>query len=131
MPQEYSYNDLVKMQEQAIRRVRDMQERARLTMQEHNDAQQMQRPESYEQPASSYDEQTEETKENHHSQQPENGGQSRVQATLKPPAPKQQNPFGNLLNLDKDKAMILPLLLLLGKESSDNILLLALMYIMA
>ena len=45
--------------------------------------------------------------------------------------PKPQNPLGNLINLDKDKAVILPLLLLLGKESSDNILLLALMYIMA
>ena len=41
------------------------------------------------------------------------------------------NPFANLLNLDKDKAIILPLLLLLGKENSDNVLLLALMYIMA
>ncbi len=32
---EYSYSDLVKMQDQAIRRVREMQERARLTVKEN------------------------------------------------------------------------------------------------
>lgn len=41
------------------------------------------------------------------------------------------NPIGNFLSLDKDKAMILPLLLLLAKENSDSVLLLALMYIIS
>lgn len=111
MPQEYSYNDLVRMQEQAIRRVRDMQERARLTMQEQ-EGDPPEEESRFAEPVSDQDNKEEKPR---------------------PPLHKQgaQNPLGNLLNLDKDKAVILPLLLLLGKESSDNILLLALMYIMA
>lgn len=111
MAQEYSYNDLVRMQEQAIRRVRDMQERARLTMQE----QEAPVPEEESPPDEAVSAQ--EKKE------------EKSQLPLQ--QPRSQNPLGNLLNFDKDKAVILPLLLLLGKESSDNILLLALMYIMA
>ena len=110
MAQEYSYNDLVRMQEQAIRRVRDMQERARLTVQE----QEVTIPEES-QPAESVSVQEKTDK--------------KPQTPLQKPVV--QNPLSNLLNIDKDKAVILPLLLLLGKESSDNILLLALMYIMA
>ncbi len=111
MAQEYSYNDLVRMQEQAIRRVRDMQERARLTLQE----QESPVPEEEVSPAEPTP--VQEKKE------------EKPQLPMQKPKP--QNPLGNLINLDKDKAVILPLLLLLGKESSDNILLLALMYIMA
>lgn len=111
MAQEYSYNDLVRMQEQAIRRVRDMQERARLTLQEQ------------EPPAHEEESPPAETAP----------VQEKREGKPQPPLqkPSVQNPLGNLLNLDKDKAVILPLLLLLGRESSDNILLMALMYIMA
>lgn len=110
MAQEYSYNDLVQMQEQAIRRVRDMQERARLTLQE----------------------QTTE-KEEEVSPPPKEILSEEKPKEEAPPQPLQRayNPFSNLLSLDKDKAVILPLLLLLGRESGDNILLMALMYIMA
>lgn len=111
MAQEYSYNDLVRMQEQAIRRVRDMQERARLTVQE----QEVSAPAEEERAAEAV------------------SVRSESKEKTAPPLTRsvQKNPLGNLLNLDKDKAVILPLLLLLGRESSDNILLLALMYIMA
>lgn len=129
MPQEYSYNDLVKMQEQAIRRVRDMQERARITMQEHDEAAQ-QIDEISEQEETVYEERVSEVSENTDAQTKDNDGSRKNQDKAKHIS-RQQNPLGNLLNLDKDKAVILPLLLLLGKESSDNILLLALMYIMS
>ena len=111
MAQEYSYNDLVRMQEQAIRRVRDMQERARLTVQEQGSPVPEEESPPIETPSA----------------------QEKKEEKPQPPLqkPKPQNPLGNLLNLDKDKAVILPLLLLLGRESSDNILLMALMYIMA
>lgn len=111
MAQEYSYNDLVRMQEQAIRRVRDMQERARLTLQEQD--------------ASVTEEEAPPAEPTPVQEKKEEKPQPPIQK------PKPLNPLGNLINLDKDKAVILPLLLLLGKESSDNILLLALMYIMA
>ena len=108
MAQDYSYNDLVRMQEQAIRRVRDMQERARLTMNGQEESSPVK---------DTAEEVVREEKEEKRS----------AEAVREAP----RNPLGNLLNLDKDKAVILPLLLLLGKENSDNILLLALMYIMA
>lgn len=99
------------MQEQAIRRVRDMQERARLTVQEQESPVPEEESPPIETPPA----------------------QEKKEEKPQPPLqkPKLQNPLGNLLNLDKDKAVILPLLLLLGRESSDNILLMALMYIMA
>ncbi len=121
MPQEYSYNDLVKMQEQAIRRVRDMQERARLTMQEHNEGEPPAPP--VQQLAEKIEDNQDNTDKNENNSDIAHQKESHTQ--------KQSNPLGNLLNLDKDKAIVLPLLLLLGKESNDNILLLALMYIMA
>lgn len=44
--------------------------------------------------------------------------------------PKPQNPLMSLLSLDKDMSVVLPLLLLLGREGADDMLTLALLYIM-
>lgn len=42
-----------------------------------------------------------------------------------------KNPLASLLNLDSDMSMILPLVLLLSKEGADEIMILALLYIMS
>lgn len=43
----------------------------------------------------------------------------------------EKNPLASLLNLDGDMSMILPLILLLSKEGADEIMILALLYIMS
>lgn len=43
----------------------------------------------------------------------------------------EKNPLASLLNLDGDMSMILPLVLLLSKEGADEIMILALLYIMS
>lgn len=44
---------------------------------------------------------------------------------------KEKNPLASLLNLDGDMSMLLPLVLLLSKEGTDEIMILALLYIMS
>lgn len=105
---EYSYSDLVKMQDQAIRRVREMQERARLTVKENPI------PELEAQP----DESTERF------DRPKTPAKS--QETEKPPKKQNQSHA-----LDKDKAILLPLIMLLSHEGADNILMIALLYILS
>ena len=127
MAGEYSYNELMQMQEKAIRRVHQMQERARQTM-KNNPL-----------PELEFEERTE-GKPQPNPQKPntqEREDPPKVQAEKVnipnnnlPNRPK-SNPLSNFLTLDRDKAMILPLLMLLGKEGADNILLIALMYIIA
>lgn len=110
MAQEYSYSELMQMQDRAIERVRQMQERARRTIEA--DA-----PEFI--------------NEEKEAQEETSPVAERVSS---PPqygrtADKKSIPF--LSGTDKDKATVLPLLLLLMNEGADNLLLLALMYIMA
>lgn len=113
MANEYSYNELMQMQDKAIERVRIMQERARKTMEE-NPIEHLHIEEKQKE--------AEEVKAEPVSAQP-------------PKAQKQAQggsmPLGLNLNMDKDKATVLPLLLLLMNEGADSLLLLALMYIMA
>lgn len=112
MATDYTYSELMQMQDKAIERVRQMQERARLTM-EQNPIEDI--------PIEKEEE--EETAE-----------EVRAEPVKMPP--KQKGHSGGILNglnlnLDKDKATVLPLLLLLMNEGADSLLLLALVYIMA
>lgn len=112
MATDYTYSELMQMQDKAIERVRQMQERARLTM-EQNPIEDI--------PIEKEEE--EETAEE-------------VKAEPVKMPPKQKGHSGGFLNglnlnLDKDKATVLPLLLLLMNEGADSLLLLALVYIMA
>ena len=115
---EYTYNELMEMQEQAIRRVRDMQERARMTLEEHNPIHEERNTEN---------DKPEETR----SIQKE----ERKREPRPTPPPKKPNTdkglFGDILKMDKDKALLLPILMLLGKGTADSVLLIALMYIMS
>lgn len=112
MSNEYSYNELMQMQDKAIERVRIMQERARKTMEEN-------------------------PIEHLHIEEKQKEAEEVKAEPVSAPPPKAPNQShggilsGLNLNMDKDKATVLPLLLLLMNEGADSLLLLALMYIMA
>ncbi len=111
---EYSYSDLVKMQDQAIRRVREMQERARLTVKENPI------PE-FEEPPSENDVRKDEPERTEKAKKPE----EKKKPPKAPSHPKGQN------KLDSDMAVLLPLIMLLSQENADNMLMIALLYILA
>ncbi len=139
---EYSYSDLVKMQDQAIRRVREMQERARLTLRDDPTPDRL--PENDEK--NNADENgkntdTDELSSKSHSQVQENKIENRQSANgekcenavacnekSKNSQPPKSRP---LFALDSDRALLLPLLMLLGKEGADDVLMFALLYILA
>ena len=118
MASEYSYSEIMEMQDKAIERVRQMQERARRTMEE--------------QPIGNI------PVEKHGEEAVKEPEVQEVRAEPVKKIPTGNNsggtggfPFGLNLSMDKDKATILPLLLLLMNEGADSLLLLALAYIMA
>lgn len=107
---EYSYSDLVKMQDQAIRRVREMQERARLTVKENpipplDNSTSFDNLPSGERVHSNTD--SERTKDLPSGERVRNGS-----------------------DLERSK-ILLPLIMLLSREGADNILMIALLYILA
>ena len=95
--------DFEAMQQQAIRRVKEMQQRA-VPLPEPTSSPEPKAP------------------------KPEPPHQ-----TPTPPKPqrKRASPLSSLFHLDSDVSLILPLLLLLSREGADDALLLALLYIMA
>lgn len=117
---EYSYNDFAKMQQQAIDRVREMQKKAMPNKPLQNGENSI---------FSSADE-----KPKTKSTPPEKINIPK-ESPKKPANPQQKsnssNPLSFLSSMDSDMSLILPLLLLLGKEGADSILLLALLYIIS
>ena len=145
---EYSYNDIMKMQNDAIKRVNEMQKRAKSVVEEINEEksqyQKAEHPKSGQNvkrvkmpddyldelknfaSTSSYFEETEreaipredvnEKKENHSPQKHQNDVLSNIL---------------NDFNMDSDKALILSLVLLLSEEKADEMLVLALLYILS
>lgn len=131
---EYSYSDLVKMQDQAIRRVREMQERARLTVREHpipelqNEnatAQNEKEKEASKIETPKTVQQTEDTKLS------EKLEKRKDLACTKETARSDKKEDACRKALDKDKAILLPLLMLLSREGADNALIIALLYILS
>ena len=146
---EYSYNDIMKMQNDAIKRVNEMQKRAKTVVEEINEEKMLhsETPErqnnkqnvnrvkmpndyldelkkfastsSYFEGKEKEENSTEyiKTKERYH-QQPT--GQNDVLKNIL-----------NELNMDSDKALILSLVLLLTEEKADEMLILALLYILS
>lgn len=143
MPDNYSNADFKAMQEQAIRRAREMQQKAQNQGQNHNhnqdeaqknrpDNQQrrqdnrrpLERPNIYQARSQKQDSQKKQPKE----QQPKKPNTSENREKSEG---KSNNPLSSLLNLDGDMSLILPLILFLGKEGADDTLILALLYIMS
>ena len=131
MPQGYNEEDFAEMQQQAIRRVREMQQRAKtfsepaekehteysLPEREEIGIPQTQKKQFHDEPKPKREQpkpfqQAQRIRQKQHEQKP-------------------QGMLSSLFHLDSDVSLILPLLLLLGREGADDILLLALLYIMA
>ncbi len=121
MAQNNQPNDFVKMQEQAIKRVREMQQKAspvpqnkpKETTEEKKESQILQPPPKKEE------------------EKPKNESEKFEPKTVSKEKESNHGLFSNLLNLDTDMSIILPLLLFLGKDGADDILILALLYIMS
>ena len=136
MPQSYSKEDFAKMQQQAINRVREMQRQSRMNRQEESEplpdalaaakaqpgeraeTPQKSRPETSEPPAQKREEPPK------RADAPPPPPIKRVYAKSRPNV----SPF---FEMDSDVALILPLLLLLQRDGADEMLILALLYIMS
>lgn len=132
---DYTYNEMMKMQNDAIRRVEEMQKRARQTVglqdkkekedpppEIHRDEpRRVSMPKDYLENLKSYAANSSHKAEEREPPKEKN----------KPPkkAEKAENPFGDL-NMDEDKALLLSLILLLSQEGADEMLIMALIYML-
>lgn len=149
---EYSYQDLMKMQNDAIRRAEDMQRRARQSAglergkgeKQQNQTAKKEEPRRVPMPndylenlkhygsnSSKNDseprEKEETKKENKREYKNEqNNNQPKFQNSFED---KMKSVFGDL-NIDSDKALLLSLILLLSEEKADELLIMALIYML-
>ena len=146
---EYSYNDIMKMQNDAIRRVNEMQRRAKTVVEEINeenvksfdetpqhststDVKRVKMPDDYlnelknfASTSSYFEEPVLQKKQQYKTDE---------KKTSKTHPETQNDIFKNILsdlNMDSDKALILSLVLLLAEEKADEFLILALLYILS
>lgn len=143
MNEEYAKEDFQKMQQQAIDRVREMQKKS---------IDDQQKPQNQPRPSRFFPQndrrpdrppfQGQQKGQNPH-QEPKAAQERRKEPEAEKhanineenAAPKNQlfssaNPLSSLLNMDTDMSLILPLVMLLGKDGADDMLILALLYIM-
>ena len=149
---EYSYQDLMKMQNDAIRRAEDMQRRARQsaglerekgenqqnTTAKKEEPRRIPMPNDYLENLKHYGsnsskndseprEKEETQKENKREYKNEqNNNQPKFQNSFED---KMKSVFGDL-NIDSDKALLLSLILLLSEEKADELLIMALIYML-
>ena len=146
---DYSYQDLMKMQNDAIRRAEDMQKRARQSA-----GLERERQEKQPNPATKKEEPRRvpmpndylENLKNYGSNSSKNESEPREKEKAKKEykneqrsnnQPKFQNSFEDKmksvfgdLNIDSDKALLLSLILLLSEEKADELLIMALIYML-
>lgn len=146
---EYSYNDIMKMQNDAIKRVNEMQKRAKTVVEEINEEKATynetsvnkntsQNVNRVKMPNDYLDELKKFASTSSHFENNESKENRREYIEDKKenrPQPKGQNDMLknilNDLNMDSDKALILSLVLLLTEEKADEMLILALLYILS
>lgn len=150
---DYSYQDLMKMQNDAIRRAEDMQRRARQsaglekgrqenqqnTTAKKEEPRRVQMPNDYlenlknygsnsskneSEPKEKEDNKKDNTKRYKNEQK--NNNQPNFQNSFED---KMKSVFGDL-NIDSDKALLLSLILLLSEEKADELLIMALIYML-
>ena len=146
---EYSYQDLMKMQNDAIRRAEDMQRRARQSAglergKEENQQNQAAKkeeprrvpmPNDYLENLKNYgsnssknesEPREEEEKKKEQKQEHKNNNHPKFHNSFED---KMKSVFGDL-NIDSDKALLLSLILLLSEEKADELLIMALIYML-
>lgn len=146
---DYSYQDLMKMQNDAIRRAEDMQRRARQSaglekeMQgnQQNQTTKKEEPRRVPMPndylenlknygSNSSKNDSEQRVEEENKSQPQNEQRSNNQPKFQNSfEDKMKSVFGDL-NIDSDKALLLSLILLLSEEKADELLIMALIYML-
>ena len=135
---EYTYNEMMKMQNDAIRRVEEMQKRARKTVgldentkkeSEHtaesvrDEPRRVSMPKDYLENLKHYAANSSHTDEETEVQKDE-------QKNIPPKKVfVNETPFGDL-DIDEDKALLLALILLLSEEGADELLVMALIYML-
>jgi len=142
--EDYSYQDLMKMQNDAIRRAEDMQKRARQSAGLEREKQEQQQnitakkeeprrvpmPNDYLDNLKNYSSNSSKTesepREESNKKESKNKNQINFQNTFED---KIKNVFGDL-NIDSDKALLLSLILLLSEEKADELLIMALIYML-
>lgn len=117
---DYTYRELMKMQNDAIKRVEDMQKRARFTAGLDEAHAPEQRPKPPADPPNRIP---------MPSGYLENAGLSRDKVAAQGPAQKISFLNGDI-EIDSDRALLLSLILLLSEEKADELLLMALVYMM-
>lgn len=144
MNEEYPKEDFQKMQQQAIDRVREMQKRAV--------PEQPPRPQGQQRPSRFFPQGERQPDRQMHQNPPKPqppheeakrpGSQKPTGQSETCESPKEEktqqknslfsglNPLSSIFNMDTDMSLILPLVMLLGKDGADDMLLLALIYIM-
>ncbi len=145
---DYSYQDLMKMQNDAIRRAEDMQRRARQSAgleRERGENQQNQTAKKEEPRRVPMPNDYLEKLKNYGSNSSKNDNEPRAEENKKEQKqehqsnyqPKFQNSFEDKmksvfgdLNIDSDKALLLSLILLLSEEKADELLIMALIYML-
>ena len=147
---DYSYQDLMKMQNDAIRRAEEMQRRARQSAGLEREKQEKQQnttakkeeprrvpmPNDYLENLKNYGSNSSNKNENEsrvkeenkreQKQEYKNTNQPKFQNSVED---KIKNIFGDL-NIDSDKALLLSLILLLSEEKADELLIMALIYML-
>lgn len=112
MEKDFSKDDFAEMQQQAIQRVKEMQQRSKQARESESQGKSKQTGH-----------------ETEHGQNKKSTGQPpKIQVKTENRQPKSL--LSSLFKLDADISLILPLLILLGREGTDDMLLLALLYIM-
>ena len=145
---EYSYNDIMKMQNDAVKRVSEMQKLSKTVVGEINEENLQQResvgnktspsikrvkmPDDYLNELKNFAATSSYFEEVERKETPREHEKVEKETT---PLPKQQDDFWknflNDLSIDSDKALILSLVMLLTEEKADEMLILALLYILS
>lgn len=143
---DYTYSEIMKMQNDAIKRVEDMQKRARKTAglekekseEDENrhdyrhtvttdEPRRVPMPKDYLENLKNF------AANSSHNESEGKKKESKTENASQKKKPKEtfnsENPFGEL-NIDEDKALILALILLLSEEGADELLIMALIYML-
>lgn len=149
---EYSYNEIMKMQNDAIKRVNEMQKRAKTVVDEINEDKEryhetpttqntkhnvnrVKMPNDYLDELKNFASTSSHFEESEPRQQPHEHSESfeKTKNTTNQQNSQKYNVKNilNDLNMDSDKALILSLILLLTEEKADEMLILALLYILS
>lgn len=129
MPRDYSYSEMLQMQEQAMKRVQDMQKKARLTAENaHGELSQSVKAAAV--PEKKFDFVSNPVREPSHISMPVHFKENEPENEENTQLVKTETPFLSKILEDPDKAIILSLLLLLRSEGADELLMMSLLYIL-